>query len=56
MKIHAHVNMSSELYPAFPEKIKQLHIPIEDSPVVDLLSTFNEVCEFIGRYDFIVNK
>ena len=43
--------MSSELYPAFPEKIKQLHIPIEDSPAENLLSTFDEICEFIGKCD-----
>lgn len=43
--------MSSELYPAFPEKIKQLHIPVEDSPSVDLLNVFDEVCEFLGKCD-----
>lgn len=49
MKFRYHVNMSAELYTAFPgDTINELHVQVLDVQYTDLRDRFEEITEFIG--------
>ena len=49
MKIHAHVNMASELHTAFPDSIQELHVAVQDTTETNLLDWFEKIYDFIGN-------
>lgn len=53
MKIKGHINVSSDLYSAWPETINEVHIDVQDVPQANLLERFEEVCSFIGKQRMI---
>ena len=50
LKIHAHISIGNELESAYPGTITQLHYDVTDEPGQDLLSKFDEMFEFLGKY------
>ena len=50
LKIHTHVSLGAELHPAYPGTIAELHYDISDEPGQDLLSKFDEIFDFLGKY------
>lgn len=53
LKIRTHVSLGSKQYPAYPEGLTELHFDVEDQPGQDLLSKFDEICEFLGAQSFL---
>ncbi|XP_019853001.1 PREDICTED: serine/threonine/tyrosine-interacting-like protein 1 [Amphimedon queenslandica] len=50
IKIKGHINVSSDLYSAWPETVNEVHVDVQDVPQANLLERFEEVCSFIESY------
>ncbi len=50
LKIRAHLSLGSEMYHAFPEGITELHFDVEDHSGQNLVSKFEEIFKFLGKF------